>query len=175
MLREHTTPAWVYLGGLALTVTAGVINAVGFLGVHHQALSHLTGTVTVLGMELGRIPQARNTDYVIDPMQGRITFKGTTRVKMRPHVAASQGIARTFQNIRLFKEAPAIDNVMGDFHRHETCSLLASILALSSARADTARQLLQGFGLQGLPHQGPQGAASGQQARTRQWVSPAPG
>jgi uncharacterized membrane protein YoaK (UPF0700 family) len=35
-------------------MTAGVINAVGFLGVHHQALSHLTGTVTVLGMELGR-------------------------------------------------------------------------------------------------------------------------
>ena len=27
------------------------------------------------GMELGRISQARNTDYVIDPMQGRITFK----------------------------------------------------------------------------------------------------
>jgi len=54
MLREHTTPAWVYLGGLTLTMTAGVINAVGFLGVHHQALSHLTGTVTVLGMELGR-------------------------------------------------------------------------------------------------------------------------
>ncbi len=29
----------------------------------------------ISGMELGRIPQARNTDYVIDPIQGRITFK----------------------------------------------------------------------------------------------------
>lgn len=54
MIREHTTPAWVYLGGLALAITAGVINAVGFLGVHHQALSHMSGTVTVLGMEFGR-------------------------------------------------------------------------------------------------------------------------
>ncbi len=54
MIRDHTTPAWVYLGGLALALTAGVINAVGFLGVHHQALSHMSGTVTVLGMELGR-------------------------------------------------------------------------------------------------------------------------
>lgn len=54
MLRHHATPTWVYLGGLALAITAGVINAVGFLGVHHQALSHVTGTVTVLGMELGR-------------------------------------------------------------------------------------------------------------------------
>lgn len=54
MLREHATPAWVYLGGLILAVTAGTINAVGFLGVHHQSLSHMSGTVTVLGMELAR-------------------------------------------------------------------------------------------------------------------------
>ncbi|MEI6106437.1 MAG: YoaK family protein [Opitutae bacterium] len=54
MLRDHVTPAWVYLGGLTLTTIAGVINAVGFLGVHHQALTHMTGTVTVLGMELAQ-------------------------------------------------------------------------------------------------------------------------
>ncbi len=53
MIR-HQTPAWIYLGGLTLATTAGTINAVGFLGVHHQALSHLTGTVTVLGYELAR-------------------------------------------------------------------------------------------------------------------------
>ena len=58
MLRQHITPAWVYLGGLVLTVVAGVINAVGFLGVHHQALSHMSGTVTTLGMELGRADYA---------------------------------------------------------------------------------------------------------------------
>lgn len=45
-------PTWVYLGGFALTVTAGVINAVGFLGYHHQSLSHMTGTVTILGIQL---------------------------------------------------------------------------------------------------------------------------
>ena len=37
-----------------LTTVAGAINAVGFLGVHHQALSHMSGTVTTLAMELGR-------------------------------------------------------------------------------------------------------------------------
>jgi len=46
------------------------------------------------------------------PQQGRITFKGTTRVKMRPHVAASQGIARTFQNVALFKGMTTLDNIM---------------------------------------------------------------
>lgn len=54
MLRQHATPAWVYLGGLILTLIAGIINAVGFLGAHHQALSHLSGTVTLLGTELAR-------------------------------------------------------------------------------------------------------------------------
>ena len=54
MLRHTATPSWVYFGGMALAVTAGSINAVGFLGQHHQALSHMTGTVTVLSMELAR-------------------------------------------------------------------------------------------------------------------------
>lgn len=54
MLRHHATPSWVYFGGLTLTIVAGVINAVGFLGVHHQALSHMTGSVTIVGMEIAR-------------------------------------------------------------------------------------------------------------------------
>jgi uncharacterized membrane protein YoaK (UPF0700 family) len=39
---------------MTLASIAGCINAVGFLGVHHQAVTHLTGTVTNLGMELAR-------------------------------------------------------------------------------------------------------------------------
>lgn len=46
------------------------------------------------------------------PQQGRITFKGQTRQRMRPHVAASQGIARTFQNVALFKGMSTLDNIM---------------------------------------------------------------
>ena len=46
------------------------------------------------------------------PQQGRITFKGATRSKMRPHEAALGGIARTFQNVALFKGMCALDNIM---------------------------------------------------------------
>ena len=46
------------------------------------------------------------------PDEGRITYKGTTRKRMRPHVAARQGIARTFQNIALFKSMSTLDNIM---------------------------------------------------------------
>src|SRR6478752_5812694 len=46
------------------------------------------------------------------PQQGRITFKGETRAKMRPHEAAYGGIARTFQNVALFRGMTALDNIM---------------------------------------------------------------
>jgi branched-chain amino acid transport system ATP-binding protein len=46
------------------------------------------------------------------PQQGRITFKGEARSKMRPHDAASGGIARTFQNVALFRGMSSLDNIM---------------------------------------------------------------
>src|SRR3954447_25502058 len=47
-----------------------------------------------------------------NPQRGRITFKGKTRRKMRPYEAARGGIARTFQNVALFKGMTALDNLM---------------------------------------------------------------
>jgi branched-chain amino acid transport system ATP-binding protein len=46
------------------------------------------------------------------PQQGSITFRGRARSRMRPHEAASQGIARTFQNVALFKGMSTLDNIM---------------------------------------------------------------
>ncbi|MCK5886865.1 MAG: ABC transporter ATP-binding protein, partial [Alcanivorax sp.] len=46
------------------------------------------------------------------PDSGSITFKGKTRSRMRPHAAAAQGIARTFQNVALFKGMGTLDNIM---------------------------------------------------------------
>jgi branched-chain amino acid transport system ATP-binding protein len=46
------------------------------------------------------------------PQQGRITFKGKPRSAMRPYEAALGGIARTFQNVALFKGMTALDNIM---------------------------------------------------------------
>ncbi|MGQ0662292.1 MAG: ABC transporter ATP-binding protein [Pseudomonadota bacterium] len=46
------------------------------------------------------------------PQEGTITYKGVVRQQMRPHEAAAQGIARTFQNIALFKGMSTLDNIM---------------------------------------------------------------
>jgi len=46
------------------------------------------------------------------PQHGRITFKGKTRARMRPYEAARGGIARTFQNVALFRGMTTLDNIM---------------------------------------------------------------
>lgn len=45
-------PKWVEVGAFCLTAIAGAINAIGLLGFQHQAVSHLTGTSTLLGLAL---------------------------------------------------------------------------------------------------------------------------
>ena len=49
---------------------------------------------------------------VYHPQQGAITYRGKTRDLMKVHEAAQQGIARTFQNIALFKGMSTLDNIM---------------------------------------------------------------
>ncbi len=46
------------------------------------------------------------------PQEGTITYRGETRHEMKVHKAAEQGIARTFQNIALFKGMSTLDNIM---------------------------------------------------------------
>ena len=49
---------------------------------------------------------------VYHPQQGTITYRGETRQQMKVHHAAEQGIARTFQNIALFKGMSTLNNIM---------------------------------------------------------------
>ena len=49
---------------------------------------------------------------VYHPQEGQITFKGETRKQMKAHESASQGIARTFQNVALFRGMTTLDNIM---------------------------------------------------------------
>ena len=49
---------------------------------------------------------------VYHPQDGKIVFRGEERKRMEPHFASGQGIARTFQNIALFKGMSVLDNLM---------------------------------------------------------------
>ena len=90
---------------------------------------------------------------VYKPSAGRIVFDGHNLTGRAPHEYARHGIARTFQNLQVFFNMTALENVMTGRHLRERCSLLAAMLrtrALARAEAscrDVARRLLRLVGL----------------------------
>lgn len=50
-------PRWVEYGAFLLALLAGIVNAIGLLGFQHQAVSHISGTVTLLGTSISEFNQ----------------------------------------------------------------------------------------------------------------------
>jgi branched-chain amino acid transport system ATP-binding protein len=73
---------------------------------------------------------------VYHPQQGRITFKGETRSDMDSHEAAAMGIARTFQNIALFKGMTVLDNIMTGRNLKMRTNFLQQALWLGPAKRE---------------------------------------
>ena len=70
------------------------------------------------------------------PQQGDIHFKGLHRKQMRPHEAAVQGIARTFQNVALFKGMSTLNNIMSGRNLKMKSNLFWQALYYGPARKE---------------------------------------
>lgn len=77
---------------------------------------------------------------VYQPQQGVIRFDGRARRAMRPHDAALGGIARTFQNIALFKGMSVLDNVLTGRNLKRRASWLEQALRIGRAPGEDDRQ-----------------------------------
>src|SRR2546423_9067613 len=73
---------------------------------------------------------------VYHPQQGKIRFRGQEFRDMDSHEAAALGIARTFQNIALFKGMTVLDNVMTGRNLKMRCNFLEQALWLGRARRE---------------------------------------
>ena len=76
---------------------------------------------------------------VYTPQQGSITFGGESFNKMTPRRAAEMGVARTFQNLALFKGMSVLDNIMAGRNLRMTSGILAQALRLGSAEREEIR------------------------------------
>ena len=91
---------------------------------------------------------------VYRPSGGRIAFGEDDLTGCAPYEYASRGIARTFQNLQVFFNMSALENVMVGRHLHERCGLGAALLRLPRlARAEQAcredaAELMRYVGLQ---------------------------
>ena len=90
--------------------------------------------------------------YQVD--EGRFMFDGAPLNVKAPHEVAARGIARTFQNIRLFANMTALENVMVGRHVRTKAGVIGAVLrtpgTLAEERAihDRARELLRYVGLE---------------------------
>ena len=84
---------------------------------------------------------------------GQILLRGTPIHGLKPHQVVKRGFARTFQNIRLFANMTALENVMVGRHTRSRAGVLGAVLRCARTRAeeaairDKARALLDYVGL----------------------------
>ncbi len=70
------------------------------------------------------------------PRAGRISFAGQDLRRLKPHRITAAGIARTFQNLRLFREMTVLENVMSGMHCRTRAGAIGAILRLASQRRE---------------------------------------
>ena len=90
---------------------------------------------------------------VYKPTTGRIVFDGEDITGMPPHAIVERGIGRTFQNIRLFHQMTALENVLVGMHSRLKGGIFGSIVRTPRVRREEreaderARELLRYCGL----------------------------
>jgi branched-chain amino acid transport system ATP-binding protein len=75
---------------------------------------------------------------LLRPSAGSITFNGTDLAGVAPHAITAFGIARTFQNIRIFKEMTLLENVVVGMHAHFDYGIGSLLLNLPGFRRNEA-------------------------------------
>ena len=92
---------------------------------------------------------------VYKPDLGSITLCGESTARKSPDQVTACGVARTFQNIRLFKEMSVLENVKVGFESHRKSSLLKAVLRHPDFRAEEKRlheKALELLGIFGIEH-----------------------
>ncbi len=90
------------------------------------------------------------------PTQGHVEFDGQSVLGVPPHKIAALGMARTFQNIRLFGAMTAAENVMVAMHPHLKSGVLSTIVRTPKQRREErdahqiAKELLEFVGIGGV-------------------------
>jgi len=93
------------------------------------------------------------------PASGTVRLGGTALTGLKPHAVAALGVARTFQNIRLFANMSVIENVMVGRHVRSRAGVLGAVLRGPRTRAEEAAirerslEILNDLGLAGRADQ----------------------
>lgn len=70
------------------------------------------------------------------PQEGEMLFRGESLVRKKPHLITFLGMARTFQNLRLFKEMSVLENVMSGMHCRSNAAFFSTVLRTPGQKAE---------------------------------------
>ena len=73
---------------------------------------------------------------ILQPTDGEIQFQGKSITRLKSYRISSLGISRTFQNVQLFSNMSAIENVMIGRHPRTSSGIMSSILSLPKKRKE---------------------------------------
>ena len=137
----------------------------GVRAVNRVSLSVEEGKITALigPNGAGKTTLFNVISHLQRPSTGRVTFMGTASTKLPPSETARLGMARTFQNLRIFPNLSALENVQVGCHRHEKSGMVADGLGLPSQRREERRSVaraLDALALVGLDGHADKPAAS---------------
>lgn len=141
------------LNNVSLTINKGEIY--GLIGPNGAGKTTLFNVLTGL--------------YV--PDEGKFEFDGQNLFQKKPHIVVSAGIARTFQNIRLFAEMTALENVMVGRHIRSKAGALGAVLRDRRTREeeqsihDKALELLEYVGIADVADERARNLSYGHQRR----------
>ena len=76
---------------------------------------------------------------IYKPEHGDVIFRGTNITGKKPHQIVNHGIARTFQNIRLFQDMTCLENIMAGQHCRASSGLFSSVFRTPSMRRQERR------------------------------------
>jgi len=136
-----------------VTLTFGGLTAIRDLSFHVNEGEILT----VIGPNgAGKTSLFNCISGFYHPTSGEINFAGTPILKLQPHKRTALGLGRTFQNLRLFPNLSAEENVMAGAHCRTESGFFASMVRLPSqvreekAVREKANQWLEFVGLPGI-------------------------
>lgn len=117
----------------------------GLRAVNEVSFSVEEGSITALiGPNGAGKTTLFNTISRLQPAAGgRIVMGGVDLMKLSPANTARLGIARTFQNLRLFVNMSVLENVLVGCHRHERSGFWSCCLGFQSQRAEERRSRMQ--------------------------------
>jgi len=126
-MLSKPVPIWILIGAFMLTTIAGSVNAVGFLGLHHQALSHMSGTVTILSTDLSNAHYgpALHAALVLTFFFLGCTISGLIIRGQTLRIGSRYGVALTVESALLFGAAWLLlrNSHSGDYLAAMACGL----------------------------------------------------